>query len=107
MSAPLQAGISRSSTATLAYLMKGHKMTLRDAFETLYSARRVIWPNDGFMRLLLSIERDNALSLRDRKGAKGKPPQPQPYRPTIDLAEYTAWGEYNPESYAAARTVDR
>ena len=93
------AGISRSSTVTLAYLIKGQKMTLRRAFETLYASRRVCWPNDGFMRLLISLERENA--LHDGKASR------RAFRPTIDLAEYVAWGEYDPGSYAAAKTVDR
>jgi hypothetical protein len=104
------AGISRSSTVTLAYLMS-QRMTLRQSFELLYVARRVVWPNDGFMRLLISLEREKAQAMQTAS-AKGKATQKagakgSAFRPTIDLAEYVAWGEYDPESYAAAKTVDR
>ena len=94
------AGISRSSTVTLAYLMHGRQQSLRQAFETLYSARRVCWPNSGFMRLLISVEKAQAQS-RGKTAANGR------FIPTIDLAEYEQWSEYDPEAYAAAKTVDR
>ena len=89
------AGISRSATVVLAYLMKAEGMSLRKAFETTYAARRVIWPNNGFMKLLLSYERQ----LQERNK--------QLQIPTLNINEYVRWGQFNLESYNAARTVDR
>merc|ERR1711907_682840 len=50
------AGISRSATVVIAYLMLVDNFTLRTAFERTIERRRVIWPNNGFMELLVSLE---------------------------------------------------
>ena len=50
------AGISRSATIVLAYLMKSHHMTLADALAYLTSKRECIEPNAGFMRQLQRYE---------------------------------------------------
>ena len=49
-------GVSRSSTITLAYLMKYKKWNLKFAFQTLKSKRSCASPNDGFKRQLLQWE---------------------------------------------------
>ncbi|KAK3267297.1 hypothetical protein CYMTET_24135 [Cymbomonas tetramitiformis] len=72
------AGISRSTTVVLAYLMKLHKMPLIDAFRLCYKARRVVWPNDGFMRALIKYE----FMLFNKN--------------TLHIEEYVAWGDYTP-----------
>eukprot|EP01095_Lingulamoeba_sp_RSL-Kostka_P006600 TRINITY_DN207_c0_g1_i1.p1 TRINITY_DN207_c0_g1~~TRINITY_DN207_c0_g1_i1.p1 ORF type:complete len:233 (-),score=55.87 TRINITY_DN207_c0_g1_i1:284-982(-) len=50
------AGISRSSTITLSYLMKYHEMTFKEAYEHLQSKREIICPNEGFCKVLIDFE---------------------------------------------------
>ena len=71
------AGISRSTTVALAYLILHRNMTLLRALETVYAARRCVWPNDGFMAALIALE----------QRVYGKH--------TIDLDEYVRWGDYD------------
>ncbi|XP_033633507.1 dual specificity protein phosphatase 4-like [Asterias rubens] len=67
-----RAGISRSATVCLAYLMKVQSMRLEEAFEFVRSLRKVISPNFSFMLQLLKYEaelkqqRDNPLQLPGR-----------------------------------------
>lgn len=56
------AGVSRSVTVTLAYLMQRHRLCLRDAFELVRSRKTDIAPNFHFMRQLHSFERDLGLN---------------------------------------------
>lgn len=51
------AGVSRSATMTLAYLMKYYKMTFIKAMNFVKSKRRVICPNAGFRLQLREFER--------------------------------------------------
>ncbi|CAF1227137.1 unnamed protein product [Didymodactylos carnosus] len=46
------AGISRSSSIVLAYLLEIHRMKYEDAYELLKKARSNIRPNDGFAKQL-------------------------------------------------------
>ena len=46
------AGISRSSTMLIAYLMKKNKWSLSHAFDYVKSKRRMINPNPNFMKQL-------------------------------------------------------
>lgn len=50
------AGISRSSTFVLVYLMRYHHLTLKDAFKFLRNKRSQICPNKKFMEYLLEEE---------------------------------------------------
>lgn len=50
------AGVSRSATIVIAYLMKHRRMSLRDAFNYCYNMRPVIRPNNGFMLQLINYE---------------------------------------------------
>lgn len=52
------AGISRSSSVVLAYLMKEKDMDLDDAFNYLVRKRRIIEPNDGFWCQLIKYGSD-------------------------------------------------
>ncbi|CAF1550559.1 unnamed protein product [Adineta ricciae] len=52
------AGISRSATIVLAYLMKYHHNTLNDAYGFLVEKRPSICPNDGFLLQLIRYEKD-------------------------------------------------
>jgi len=51
-----QAGVSRSPTIILAYLMKCHGMNLKEAFTHFKTRRPYIFPNIGFWRQLLVYE---------------------------------------------------
>lgn len=51
------AGISRSSTIVLAYLMRHHNMRLREAYELVHVQRPYVQPNLGFWRQLIDYER--------------------------------------------------
>ena len=44
------AGVSRSATMVIAYLMKYHNMEFEQAFHFVKSKRNVIFPNAGFCR---------------------------------------------------------
>ncbi|KAL1915323.1 uncharacterized protein VTP21DRAFT_6781 [Calcarisporiella thermophila] len=50
------AGISRSATVVIAYLMKSQKLTLEEAYDTVRAARSVICPNPGFYQQLRVYE---------------------------------------------------
>lgn len=51
-----QAGISRSATICLAYLIQSHRVRLDEAFDFVKQRRGVISPNFGFMGQLLQLE---------------------------------------------------
>ncbi|XP_036305508.1 dual specificity protein phosphatase 18 [Pipistrellus kuhlii] len=50
------AGVSRSAALCLAYLMKYHAMSLRDAHAWARSCRPIIRPNSGFWEQLIRYE---------------------------------------------------
>ncbi|XP_055534036.1 dual specificity protein phosphatase 14-like [Wyeomyia smithii] len=50
------AGVSRSASLCLAYLMKYHRMTLKDAYNHVKARRPQIRPNVGFIRQLSDFE---------------------------------------------------
>jgi len=50
------AGISRSTTAALAYMMIKEHLSLEAAFHKVHSVRKVVHPNDGFWRQLRDLE---------------------------------------------------
>jgi len=49
-------GKSRSASLVIAYLMREHKQTLKEAFEFVRSRRTIIKPNSGFMQQLIEYE---------------------------------------------------
>jgi protein-tyrosine phosphatase len=51
------AGVSRSSTCVIAYLMQEKDMTFEQAFSFASKKRPVIFPNMGFQRQLTEFER--------------------------------------------------
>lgn len=51
-----EAGISRSPTICMAYLMKTKQLGLKDAFDYIKQRRSVVSPNFGFMGQLLQFE---------------------------------------------------
>ncbi|RZF47799.1 hypothetical protein LSTR_LSTR006063 [Laodelphax striatellus] len=52
------AGVSRSASLCLAYLIKYHNMSLRRAFQHLRSRRRCVRPNSHFFYQLIQFERE-------------------------------------------------
>lgn len=52
------AGVSRSASLCIAYLMKHMGMTLRDAYHHVKNARPQIRPNIGFFRQLIAYEEE-------------------------------------------------
>mmetsp|Transcript_11305 Transcript_11305/g.16899 ORF Transcript_11305/g.16899 Transcript_11305/m.16899 type:complete len:229 (-) Transcript_11305:68-754(-) len=51
------AGISRSSTTVICYLMKHEKMRLKDAYLKTKKSKTNIGPNAGFFKQLIAIEK--------------------------------------------------
>lgn len=51
-----QAGVSRSASICMAYLIKYGRMTVDQAFAVVYCARPIIWPNSGFVHQLKYFE---------------------------------------------------
>jgi protein-tyrosine phosphatase len=51
-----QAGVSRSATIVIAYLMHQRGMTLMEAFQHVRSLRSIVAPNLSFMGQLLAFE---------------------------------------------------
>lgn len=51
------AGVSRSASLCIAYLMKYHRLSLLDAHQWVRSRRPVVRPNMGFWRQLIDYER--------------------------------------------------
>lgn len=50
------AGISRSSTIVIAYLMQSNNMNLKKAYEYVYAKRYTIRPNPGFFSQLIEFD---------------------------------------------------
>lgn len=50
------AGVSRSSTIVIAYIMYKYKLTLEEAYQFVKSKRYIINPNPGFIHQLKSLE---------------------------------------------------
>ena len=59
-----QAGISRSATCVIAYLMTRENMTLKEAFLHTKECRNQIGPNLGFMEELMKYEKELFRPLR-------------------------------------------
>lgn len=51
-------GISRSTTITLAYLMKTYNATVTEATKFVRHRRPIVCPNTGFLRQLLDYEHE-------------------------------------------------
>lgn len=52
------AGISRSSTIVIYYLMKYKKMRFTDAFDLVKKKRPVACPNFGFLNILIELDKN-------------------------------------------------
>ena len=77
------AGVSRSSTIILYYMMKYLDFTLKDAFDHCFSKRPIVRPNEGFAKTLQSYEKVLRSDLK---------------QPSIDLCymsyDYNIYREY-------------
>lgn len=51
------AGVSRSASIVIAYLMKKNKWTFKIAYEFVKKKRNVIFPNSGFVKQLKMLEK--------------------------------------------------
>lgn len=51
------AGVSRSASLCMIYLVKYERMTLRQAYHYVKSARPIIRPNIGFWKQMIDYER--------------------------------------------------
>eukprot|EP00466_Bigelowiella_natans_P001750 jgi/Bigna1/78569/fgenesh1_pg.55_\ len=58
------AGVSRSSTVVISFLLLHRNLTLRDAFTKVRSKRKYVYPNKGFWQLLIDLERGKNSSGR-------------------------------------------
>ena len=52
------AGVSRSATITIAYLMKTQNMTSKQAADYVIDKRSIVYPNRGFCKALKKYEKD-------------------------------------------------
>jgi len=52
------AGVSRSVSLVISYLIKHKGLSFQRAFDTVKSRRRIIHPNDGFIHHLKKFERE-------------------------------------------------
>mmetsp|Transcript_65205 Transcript_65205/g.108339 ORF Transcript_65205/g.108339 Transcript_65205/m.108339 type:complete len:275 (+) Transcript_65205:134-958(+) len=71
------AGVSRSATVVMGYMLIHCGRALREAFAHVFACRSCIWPNEGFMRALIALEHE--------------------VRGTTSLSadEYEHWGNYD------------
>lgn len=60
------AGVSRSATIVIAYLMSEHRMSFQDAFKYVRSRRSIINPNDGFRKQLQTFQKELVLSYNKK-----------------------------------------
>lgn len=60
-----EAGISRSPTICMAYLMKTQRLRLEEAFDAVRQRRAVVSPNFSFMGQLLQFENEVMASATD------------------------------------------
>ena len=51
------AGVSRSPTIVIAYLMRSRGISLREAYDVVRTRRSIVNPNFGFMKQLIAFER--------------------------------------------------
>jgi len=63
------AGVSRSATFVIAYLMKTMKMNVEDALKYVKARRQVVRPNEGFLKQLKEYEK-RALGIKGKTISK-------------------------------------
>ncbi|KAI3430229.1 hypothetical protein D9Q98_004826 [Chlorella vulgaris] len=77
------AGVSRSATLCIAYLMRKHRWSAQKALDYCKSRRSLVAPNDGFWRTLCALEAQLGIAERSDvdafsgyQGADAPPPAP-------------------------------
>lgn len=87
------AGISRSSSLCIAYLIKYHRMTLKQAYQHVKQRRPIIRPNIGFFRQLVDYERKLTGKSTVKFISSGMGPVPDVYREeTKNMVYVTTYG---------------
>lgn len=76
-------GISRSTTAILAYFVKYRGIDPRKGYETLRKKRWIVYPNDGFMRQLMDYYRAKGLEAPEPPAPSTAPALPSKTNFTI------------------------
>jgi len=79
------AGVSRSSTIVIGYLMNLNNFPYKEAYEFVKKRRTIISPNGGFMRQLKEYE----LELKD----KGNPKKDEKQKETSSVKKITISGK--------------
>lgn len=92
------AGVSRSASVCLAYLMKYYQMTLLQAYTHLKSARSVVHPNHGFFRQLINYERKLFKTVTVKMVTSREGLMPDIYKKEMD-----AWYEQSRMEYINRR----
>ncbi|XP_069680692.1 dual specificity protein phosphatase 10-like isoform X2 [Periplaneta americana] len=77
-----QAGVSRSATITIAYIMKHKLLSMVEAYKLVKSARPIISPNLNFMGQLLELE-------QGLRSAAGPGPSEQDCKPACHQCRWT------------------
>ena len=88
------AGVSRSATLVLAYLMRRFSWNAAKARKHCQERRSLVNPNDGFWRSLCALEAQ--LGIADRCGAEGGRCYTIWWRPASILAIYQIYSESAP-----------
>ena len=86
------AGISRSATMCLAYLMQAQHYALEDAYDYLKSRRSIISPNLNFMQQLLEFESQlshgqRSHSQSDSSSSSSSSSEPTPLCPPLSISD--------------------
>lgn len=92
------AGISRSSTSLIAYLMIKQHLSLNAAFLKVFAARSIVEPNAGFWRQLLDLEavlkaeqvellEPTAELIELARSGNGSEPDSKPYQDPMSALE--------------------
>lgn len=90
------AGVSRSASVVLAYLVREHGMTLREAHDHVIARRPVVNPNMGFWIALVEYERnvrgENSVELLNY--VCGKVPSLESYKKEMYLRIRLGWMDH-------------
>jgi hypothetical protein len=95
------AGVSRSATIVIAYLMKEKEMYIKDAYNLVKSKRSYIGPNDGFIKQLHQFQR----KLQGEPGKDGSKRPASMKEPKVKECG-TDMGVEKPASRTSSRTMN-